>query len=278
MRCLFPFRYLSLLIGAFTVLAFLYASFVPSPSIEPAIGPARREGSVRVIEGWTLRDLQQALFEEKGVDRLRMAEVMGTVADVRSFDPIWREEFAFLRALPTIRSLEGYLFPDTYRVWEDQLPVGLVRKQLEEFAARYGSVEIHQDLAPLRTLDDVVILASIVEKEVRTPEDRQIVAGIFLERLRIGMALQSDATLQYVTQSGRTRSSHDELKIDSRYYSYQYRGLPPGPICNPGATSIEAVLHPVIKGYRYFLTDTQGKVLYARTFEEHRRNRQAAGY
>lgn len=243
-----------------------------------ALGPERHEGTVRIIEGWTLKDIQQNLSQERGIERVKMEAMMGTVADGRAFDSRLREDFAFLKSLPKTRSLEGYLFPDTYRIWEDQLPEGLVRKQLGEFRDRYGSVQIDSSIAPLKSIDEVVILASIIEKEVRGAEDRKMVAGIFLRRLKEGMPLQSDATLNYVTQSGSSRASREELALDSPYNSYKYRGLPPGPICNPGATALEAVLHPKTSPYRFFLTDKEGKVLYAQTFEEHGRNRQKAGY
>ncbi len=243
-----------------------------------AVGPERREATIRVIEGWTLTDIQQNLFQQHAIPYSESASWMGKVLDGQSFDPRLREEFSFLKTVPQTRSLEGYLFPDTYRIWADQLPEGLVRKQLREFDERYGTVQVSRALAPLETLDDVVTLASIVEKEVREPEDKKIVAGIFLRRLRIGMALQSDATLHYLTQSGRSRSTSNDLAIDSAYNSYKHRGLPPGPISNPGAHAIDAVLHPQVTSYLYFLTTDAGKVLYARTFEEHIQNRQRAGF
>ena len=196
-------------------------------------------------------------------------------------DPITDDEraaYPFLAHLPRQRTLEGYLFPDTYRVWEDAMPAGLIKKQLDAFAWRFASSTIEPDLAPLKTLDDVVILASIIEREVPDTDDRRIVAGIFLNRLRDGMALQSDATITFVTGSTGTRTTAKELAIRSPYNTYAHAGLPPGPVCNPGSIAIESVLHPKHTAYRYFLTDRAGKVLYAKTFAEHKRNRLRAGY
>lgn len=243
-----------------------------------ALGPARREATVRIIEGWTIHDEQTALTTGYGVSPTRLAALVGASLDHAAFDPSLRGDFPFLQSLPTRRSLEGYLFPDTYRVWEDQLPDSLVRKQLAEFALRYGSRTTMSVPAPLKNFDQAMILASIIEKEVPGDEDRRIVAGIFLKRLQAGMALQSDATLQYLTQSGSSQASKTDLSIDSPYNSYKYPGLPPSPICNPGASAIDAVLHPETTPYNYFLTDKQGKILYARTFEEHIENRKKAGY
>lgn len=243
-----------------------------------ASGPIRTERQLRIIEGWTLEDEIRLLGEEALVAEEKITRMAGASRNGSSFDPSWREEFVFLRALPVSRSLEGYLFPDTYRVWDDELPAALVRKQLRAFDQRFGLTVPSAKSAPLATLDQVVTLASIVEKEVQTPEDRRLVAGIFLRRMREGMPLQSDATLTYITGSARGRATAEELHLDSPYNSYLYRGLPPSPICQPSEDAIRAVLEPTPSRYRYFLTDVSGKVLYASTLEEHVQNRRLAGY
>ena len=103
-------------------------------------------------------------------------------------------------------------------------------------------------------------------------------AGLFLRRLKQGMALQSDATLTYVTDSKRGRATPTELALDSLYNSYKHTGLPPSPISAPALSAVDAVFHPTLTKNLYFLTDEQGKVLYAGTFEEHLRNKRKAGY
>jgi UPF0755 protein len=168
--------------------------------------------------------------------------------------------------------MEGYLFPDTYRVYKDQLPDALLRKQLEEFALQTSGFE-GVAASQKRTLPDVVILASIVEKEAATDADRSIVAGIFMHRLDEGMRLQSDATLNYVLQTGRSQLTYDEIENTSPYNTYRYEGLPPGPISNPGKASLDAALHPAQTDYLFFLSDAQGKTYFARTLEEHAQNR-----
>ncbi len=243
-----------------------------------ALGPGRREVEIRVIEGKTIDDLADQLLSQEAVPLADTRALIGRSADRAPFDPELREDFPVLKRVPAGRSLEGYLFPETYRVWGDQLPEGLVRKQLQEFQDRFGTAVLTGKSAPLKTLDEAVILASIVEAEVREDADRRIVAGIFLNRLRDGMALQTDATLSYLTKSGRARSTSADLSIDSPYNTYKYRGLPPSPINNPGESALNAVLNPVASDYRFFLTDAAGKVYYARTLEEHTANRRRAGY
>ena len=236
------------------------------------------EVRIQIIEGWSIADLQRLLQETHGIPEDASIRVMGKAGGGAAFDASFRLSFPFLAHLPRGRSLEGYLFPDTYRVWRGQLPIGLVKKELEAFAERIASQALTRESAPLKTLDEVVILASIVEKEVSTPEARNMVAGIFLRRLREGIPLQSDATVNYITHSGRARASAEDLTIKSLYNTYRQRGLPPGPISNPGEVAIQAVLHPTPSPYRYFLTDERGQMYYARTLAEHILNRRKAGF
>jgi UPF0755 protein len=243
-----------------------------------ALGPARDEVQIRLIEGWTLEDIADYLEKNYQIPVDVSAALMGHGLNRAPFASSLREEYPFLKNLPRNRSLEGYLYPDTYRVWGDQLPDSLVRKQLDEFASMFATTTVGPQSAPLKTLDDVIILASIVEAEVRDTSDRRIVAGIFLNRLEAGMALQTDASISYLTGSGRSRSTAKDLSIDSPFNTYKYPGLPPAPINNPSADSIRAVLNPSPNDYLYFLTDEAGTVYYGRTLEEHAANRRKAGF
>jgi UPF0755 protein len=237
-----------------------------------ALGQKRDEVSITIPEGKTL--FQEAeLLEKEGALPADFFRLSGDTLRAQSFDPLWKEEFVFLKELPAGTSLEGFLFPDTYRAWADQLPEGLMRKQLQEFEKRVPKIEKERGK---RSFMEILTLASLVEKEVANPDDRKTVAGIFMRRLKEGMLLQSDATVNYVTRSGRTRSTADDLKVDSPYNTYLYKGLPPGPVSNPGDDAIDAALHPAETPYRYFLTDEQGKTYYARTLDEHIQNRYKA--
>lgn len=240
-------------------------------------GIPKTEVSVKVIEGWTVTDIEKELSQNFAVSTTNIQAVIGVRAGEGAFDPAWREEFSFLKTLSKDRSLEGYLFPDTYRVWKEQLPEALVRKQLQTFERSVGSLSLTEKSLPLKSLDEVIRLASIVEKEVATDEDRRLVAGVFLKRLREGMLLQSDATIQYVTLSGRAQSTANDLQLRSAYNTYRNKGLPPAPISNPSLSAITAVLNPNDQGYRYFLTDKSGKVYYGKTLQDHASNRAKAG-
>lgn len=166
------------------------------------------------------------------------------------------------------QSLEGYLFPDTYEFFDTATPNDIIENMLLTFQRKVAPfLESTSDLDEY----EVLILASIVEKEVFLPEDQAIVAGIFLNRLSINMRLQSDATVNYITQSGRTQSTRDDLAIESPYNTYQVAGLPPTPITNPGLSSIRAVLNPTESEYLFFLTTRENppRTIFSETFEQH---------
>src|SRR5690606_11850357 len=121
-------------------------------------------------------------------------------------------------------------------------------------------------------LYQAIIMGSVVEKEARSATDKKMVADVFWKRVKIGMALQSDATVNYLTGKGETRSKGSDLEIDSPYNTYKYRGLPPGPICNPGFDSISAAINPKANDYLYFITDNTGRAVFAETFDQHKAN------
>jgi len=171
------------------------------------------------------------------------------------------------------KSLQGYLYPDTYRFFDDASTEDVIIKMVNNFQKKaLPSLKASDILSTYQ----VLVLASIVEKEVSIPKDRQIVAGIFLNRLKIGMKLQSDATINFITQSGKSQSSLDDLKIDSPYNTYKITGLPPGPITNPSVEAIKAVINPTPSDYYFFLTtrDNPPKTIFSKTFEEHSKAKQ----
>ncbi|OGL66746.1 hypothetical protein A2856_03200 [Candidatus Uhrbacteria bacterium RIFCSPHIGHO2_01_FULL_63_20] len=165
--------------------------------------------------------------------------------------------------------LEGRLFPDTYRFRFDATVEDVVTKMQETLDRRLAENGVAKDDAFPR----ILILASIIEREVRSSEDMKLVADVFRKRLDIGMALQADSTVNYVTGGDDPSVSYEDLKIDSPYNTYKHPGLPPGPISNPGMNAILAAAQPEPNPYYYFLTTPEGEVKYARTFEEHQLNR-----
>jgi UPF0755 protein len=171
------------------------------------------------------------------------------------------------------KSLQGYLYPDTYRLFDNANAEEVIIKMVNNFQKK--ALPSLKDTDTLSSYQ-VLVLASIIEKEVAIPKDRQIVAGIFLNRLKDGMKLQSDATVNFITQSGRSQSTLDDLKIDSPYNTYQVVGLPPGPITNPSVDAIKSVINPIPNDYYFFLTtrDNPPKTIFSKTFEEHSKAKQ----
>ncbi len=222
-----------------------------------------KEHEITVIEGWTLQEI--ALYLEK--EGISPREVF-----LESLKNIATERYSFLAGKKT-PSLEGYLFPDTYRIFEDSTPEEVIGKMLDNFDRKY-TVSMRKDTrSENRSIHDIVTIASILEGEVQTDEDRAMVAGIFYRRLAKGMPLQSDATVNYVTGKSRTQPSFDDLEVDSRYNTYKYKGLPPGPIGNPGLSSLMAAIYPKKNEYLFFLTTREGKVIYSKDYEEHLTNK-----
>ena len=195
------------------------------------------------------------------------------------------EGFSYPQFLEQTDELEGYLFPDTYLISKDASPSSVIKIFTNNFERKY-SLEL-QSAAKERDLSQsqVIILASIVEREAKAEKDRPIVAGILLKRWQENWPLQADATVQYAVANSQLpapnsqlenwwpkKLSKTDLQIDSPYNTYKYRGLPPGPICNPGLASIKAIIYPQETDYWFYLSDTKGGMHYAKTDEEHEEN------
>jgi UPF0755 protein len=176
---------------------------------------------------------------------------------------------------PTARTLEGYLFPDTYAVSRKTTASQLARLMVAEFERALTPDLREAARARQLTTHDFVTLASIVEKETATASERPLVAAVYQNRLRIGMPLQCDPTVIYALElAGRYDGNirKQDLAIDSPYNTYRYPGLPPGPIASPGRASLEAVAHPADADFLYFVSRNDGTHVFSRTLEEHNRN------
>lgn len=175
--------------------------------------------------------------------------------------------------VPGAETLEGFLFPDTYRLTRHTTAEELVGQMIRRFA------EVYRDLPPAQNLREAVVLASLVEKETSVAAERPLVAAVFRNRLRIGMALQCDPTVIYALQlAGRYRGEiyKDDLAFKSPYNTYMHPGLPPGPIANPGRASLQAALAPAETNYLYFVADHQGGHVFSADLNQHARA--VAGY
>jgi UPF0755 protein len=178
------------------------------------------------------------------------------------------------------RTSEGYLFPDTYDFPTDVMPEEVIARMRAHFDAVYKQVEEDATQVSVGTTvrDDseerIVTMASLLEKETKTGQDRRLVSGILWHRIDIGMALQVDAVFGYIKGVDTYHPSGDDLEIKSPYNTYTNIDLPPGPIGNPGKDALEAALMPEPSKYFYYLFGTDGQMHYAVTFDEHKKNKE----
>lgn len=229
------------------------------------------ERSITLIEGWTASDMD-AYFVREGLFASGEFAAVARSTDARTVVP--SKTFAVLADKSSSATLEGYLFPDTYHVLPDVTPEEVVAKMLTNSEKKITSQMRNDIVAQGRTVFEVMTLASIIEREVQSVEDKRNVADVFLKRLRDGIALQSDATVNYVTGNKTTRPSNEDIAVNSLYNTYEHKGLPPGPISNPGLDSINAAIYPATNPYYFFLTKTTGEAVFAKDFAGHQQNRE----
>jgi UPF0755 protein len=232
--------------------------------------PISDERTVTILEGWTIDDVAEYL-QRKGLATKESfhAQAGESAKKVKDSIPDWSAPFPKLASKPADASLEGYLYPDTYKVYIGSGPDALVRRLLSNFEERYASVEDKDAPEGKRSVHEIMTMASIIEREVLTEQDRAVVSGIFWKRVESGHAIQADSTVNYVTGHSKPSVSYKETQIDNPWNTYKYKGLPPGPIGNPGVSAIRAAIHPKDSPYWFFLTDKDGNVHYARTYDEH---------
>jgi UPF0755 protein len=224
-------------------------------------------GDVYVIqvtfpEGLTMTEMAQ-IFESHGL------------GPASSFLAAAKDPSLIRELDPAATDLEGYLFPDTYALPRRTDAAKLVRVMVGAFNRAFTPELRAAAAGRNRTVRQTVTLASIVEKETAKAEERPIVAAVYGNRLRIGMALQCDPTVIYALQRAGTFTGNlrrDDLAFDSPYNTYRYPGLPPGPIASPGKASLEAVARPADVDYVYFVSRNDGSHEFARTLDEHNRN------
>jgi len=214
------------------------------------------EQTVTIPEGLALRSIVPMLAREIG-------------APVESLWAAARDSGTRRRLQIPTPDLEGYLFPDTYRFMYGTSAREAVRDMVRRFEQVWEPAWDARLAAMNMTRHELITLASIVEKEARLAEERPVIAAVYHNRLRQGMPLQADPTVQYAIGEHRTRVLYKDLRIDSPYNTYRHRGLPPGPIASPGRASIEAALFPANVPYRYFVAHPDGHHEFRVTFEEH---------
>ncbi len=212
-----------------------------------------------IPEGFGVKEIAARLYSMDLADK---DEFLKAAEDFAPYDYMRKRRDVFFAA-------EGFLFPDTYTVENDMEIDELLVLMSKTFDERLTPEMRTQAKEMGLSVYDLITLASLVEREVRFPEDRPIVAQVFLKRLKLNMPLQTDATLQYLMETPKEDLSIEDTQIDSPYNTYQHTGLPPGPIASPGMASIEAILHPAETDFLYFVADRRGHNHYAFTYEEH---------
>lgn len=242
----------------------LSAEMSPSEMIQKLIsGPEVAAIRITIPEGYTTAQIMDNLVS-KGIGTKE--EYKKIIAE----DPFG---YAFLQGIPTGETrLDGFLFPDTYFVDKKTSPHTIVDMMLSRFEKEVTPA-VQTRLKEMNvSLRDWVTLASIVEKETGNEADRPIVAGVFLNRLKIDMPLQSDATVAYVLGTTKYIHSLEDIKVQSPYNTYINKGLPPGPIASPGHASLDAVVNSTKTDYLYFVAKKDGSSVFAKTHEEQLRN------
>lgn len=213
--------------------------------------------TVVVPEGYTMFDIADAVAQAG----------LGTREE---FLKIAQSETDLIQDLaPEAKSLEGYLFPDTYEFTRTQSMHDIVAAMVHHFRQVAATIGLNSDV------QQTVTMASIVEKETGNPDERPMVASVYYNRLTKRMALDADPSVIYAELLAGTYQGalhHADMSVNSPYNTYRFPGLPPGPIANPGKSSLEAAMHPGVSDYLYFVSDGNGHHRFARSLEEHNRN------
>jgi len=225
-------------------------------------GTSANTVNITIIEGLTLEETAQSISDQLGLSYDKLISLMNN-------GDKYKEEYKFLMDNPNIKSLQGYLMPETYNVYINSDEEAIVKKLLSQFDAFYQS-EIEPLLANSNlTFEEIINLASIVEKEAVLDEERDEVAAAFLNRLDINMKLQSCATVNYAHGEWKESLTLDDIAIDSPYNTYVVEGLPPSPINSPGKISIKSVLEPADVDYLYFVAKGDGSHYFSNNYEDH---------
>ncbi len=228
-------------------------------------GVNSREKNITIIEGWNNEQIGAYLEKETNCTQEEWFDLTKNYKN---------SQFGFLKNIPAGFDLEGFLFPDTYRIFVDSGCEGILIKMLTNFDRKLTTAMRSDIQKQDKNIWEIIIMASLVEKEVRSVDDMQIVSGIFWDRIKNKQALESCASLAYILKENKDQYSYEDTRIQSPYNTYLNRGLPPGPIANPGINAIRAAIYPENTNYNYFLTDPQtGNTIWSKTFEEHKQNK-----
>ncbi len=237
----------------------------PPPELKP-------EYTIRILEGWSINDIAKYLENEDIFE----AEEFIKAIKIDYYEKDLASKYGFLQDKPEDADLQGYLYPDTYRIFTDASATDVILRMLENFDKKLTE-ELREDIKEQgKTIYEIITMASLIEKEApidyknNDNYDAKMISGIFWQRIKNRQALQSCATLAFILGENKERYTSADTQIQSPYNTYLNPGLPIGPITNPGILAIEAAIYPTFNDYNYFLTPTGTRdIIYAKTHDEH---------
>lgn len=236
--------------------------------------PGLSEESITIIPGWTIRDVTEYFKSLGKFQAGETTELVGLPAVVYNQAPQLDLDLKILQDKPDNISYEGYLAPDTYRIYKNADLKSIIKKLVQERDSQITD-EMWKDIKKSGyNFHEILTMASILEKEAQTLADKKKIADIFWRRYEKNWALQADSTVHYaVNKSGNVFTTANDRAVDSLWNTYKYPSLPPSPISNPSLDSIIAAIYPDKNNDWYFLTGKDGTIYYAETLEEHNLNK-----
>ncbi len=222
-----------------------------------------------IPEGYEYQQIVELLSEKGLIDREKFEQI----AQTHSFD------YKFLSDNPeAIHRLEGYLYPATYELSSDSDELAIITAMLDTFNQHFKAEYYDRATELGYTVDEIVTLASIIERETVVSDEMKLISAVFHNRLNDDYLLQADSTIQYVSGERKEKMLYSDIELDSPFNTYKYAGLTPSPICNPSIAAVEAALYPEESDYYYFVVtgDNDGRHNFSVTFEEHLKNQRNA--
>lgn len=220
--------------------------------------------SFTIPEGYEVRQIIDLLGEKNLINRKKFKELTSN----KKYVDKYKEKYYFLEDSTT---LEGFLFPDTYTVSRktDNIEDYIINMMLENFNQKFTEDIVEKGNKLGMNINEIVTMASIIEREAVLESEREIISGVFQNRLRENMKLESCATVQYIIEERKPILSYSDVKIDSPFNTYMNIGLPPSPIASPGLRSLEATVNPKETNYKFFVAKGDGSHIFSETYEEH---------
>lgn len=241
----------------------LNTGMTPEEIIEKLVkGDAVKETITFTIpEGYELRQIADRLSRQGLVNKERFLELSSNPS-------LFNSKYKFLEQLPKGATLEGFLFPDTYEVYSSASEEQIITKMLDRFNEIFTEEIINKGKNLNLDLNQIVTLASIIEREGKIDSERPLISAVFHNRLKKGMLLQSCATVQFALGERKNELTYEDLEVESEYNTYIHKGLPPGPIASPGKKSIEAAVNPADVNYIYFVANGDGSHTFTDDYNE----------